>query len=80
MSSYLRRSTLEGRKFLWLTYPEIIWLDISGENPSWSPDGKWIAYENQGEIYILEIESNTIKQITENSFWDMNPVWIQLKE
>ena len=68
---------LEGGKFLWFTFPEVTWLNISGNSPSWSPDGKWIAYENQNEIYILEIESGTINQITENNFRDMNPVWMQ---
>jgi len=65
-----------GRKFLWHTSPKITWLNITGENPSWSPDGKWIAFDKEGEIYILEIESGNIKRITKNKFQDKNPVWI----
>ena len=41
--------------------PKITWLRVSGKNPAWSPGGKWIAFDNEGEIYIFEIATSKAK-------------------
>jgi Tol biopolymer transport system component len=58
----------------------------NAENPSWSPDGAWIAYQssNDGdfEIYIINVEGalegnggfNPI-QLTANQAGDLWPSW-----
>lgn len=59
-----------------LASPEIIWLNVSGQNPSWSPGGKWIAFDEKGELRILKVETNEIKNITANQFRGENPIWV----
>jgi len=65
----------KGQKFLWHISPKITRFNIPGENPSWSLDGRWIVFDEKGEIYILEVESGNIKRITKNEFQDGSPVW-----
>ncbi len=48
-------------------------------NPSWSPDGKEIVFSalvgGATDIFIYNLEDNTLKQITRDSFGDLHPVW-----
>ena len=48
-------------------------------NPSWSPNGKEIAFSalvgGATDIFIYNLEDNTLKQITRDSFGDLHPVW-----
>lgn len=50
-----------------------------------SPDGKWVLYsmsspditknKSYKNLYVVSIDGNTTKQVTEGSFSDYNPVW-----
>ncbi len=50
---------------------------------SWSPDGKKLALEFIGEqladfeIYIFDIESRTLEQVTDNNVYDAFPIWVE---
>jgi Tol biopolymer transport system component len=48
-------------------------------NPSWSPDGKYIAFSAMvggvTDIFIYDLENNTLKQMTRDSYGDIHPVW-----
>ena len=46
-----------------------------GQNPSWSPNGKRIVFHNEGEIYVLEIESGKAKKITSSEGNNWDPMW-----
>ncbi len=48
-------------------------------NPSWSPDGKYIVFtgmkETRGDLYLLNVETEEVKQITNDAFSDFEPTW-----
>ncbi|MDY5858416.1 MAG: peptidase S41, partial [Porphyromonas sp.] len=48
---------------LWLRYPSI------------SPDGKYIAFTYQGDIYKVPTEGGQAQRLTTNSAYDYQPVW-----
>lgn len=48
---------------LWLRYPSI------------SPDGKYIAFTYQGDIYKVSSEGGKAERLTTNSAYDYKPVW-----
>jgi hypothetical protein len=39
----------------------------------WSPDGKWIAFGNGGQIY--ETGDGKIRKLTRDSMWNGQPAW-----
>jgi len=49
--------------------------------PQWSPDGQWIAFAGFNEtatfdeIYILNVKTGTLRQLTKNAFSDKEPVF-----
>ena len=43
--------------------------------PSLSPDGKWIAFSYQDDIYIVSSGGGRARQLTVNEAYDFRPVW-----
>ena len=43
--------------------------------PSLSPDGKWIAFSYQDDIYVVAAEGGRARQLTVNEAYDFRPVW-----
>ena len=58
-------------------------LDIPGvdgfSNPTWSPDGKTIVVSGlvngQVDLYAFNIETRTVRQLTNDKFAELNPSW-----
>ena len=48
-------------------------------SPSWSPDGRFVAFEgNQGgvvDIFSYELATGSVRNITQDEFYDSNPAW-----
>ena len=58
--------------------------------PAWSPDGRWIAFENwddvpsqsayvpgPSEIYVVGVDGTRLRRLTRNSEPDSAPTWTQ---
>lgn len=64
----------------WSSLSEPEWLKVPGKNPSWSLDGKWIAFnDGKGAVYAYEITSENIVKIAGPKFNGKPgeiPLWI----
>lgn len=49
----------------WMRYPAI------------SPDGQWVAFSNQGDLFVVAAQGGEAKQITQHPAHDFMPVWSQ---
>ena len=49
----------------------------TGDNfePSWSPDGSKIAYQEDGAIFTVELGGGDVEKLTDNENNDSSPVW-----
>jgi Tol biopolymer transport system component len=58
--------------------------DVSEAEPAWSPDGKQIAFsssragDNEGAIFVMEIDKKKVRQLTETQAYESSPDWRQL--
>jgi Tol biopolymer transport system component len=48
-------------------------------NPAWSPDGGSIAFSatagGYSDLYLYDLERNTLRQLTDDRFADLQPAW-----
>ncbi len=63
------------------TYPSTdpSWLGVSSSSPSWSPDGKQIAFssnrDGDSEIFVMNADGTEVRQLTNNDDRDVHPAW-----
>lgn len=58
-------------------------LTVPGKNPAWSPDGNWIAFDNEGTIYAVEVASGNVRKIVGPKLFGKsgtNPFWVQFEK
>jgi tol-pal system beta propeller repeat protein TolB len=46
-----------------------------GHSPSWSPDGKHIAYMNQGAIFVMNSDGTDRRNVSHGKVRDSEPAW-----
>jgi Tol biopolymer transport system component len=48
-------------------------------SPAWSPDGRYIVFSalagGNSDIFIYDLQTSTVKQMTRDSFGDLEPSW-----
>ena len=63
--------------------------NASFQNPTWSPDGRFVAYDlaspaigatrlsfpAEAEIYVMNLETGAVQQLTDNEMADVQPDW-----
>ncbi len=49
--------------------------DVPSLNSEWSPDGSMIAYVQNDDIWVLEEQANTVKQITQSGKYNGSISW-----
>ena len=49
----------------------------AGDNfePSWSPDGSKIAYQEDGAIFTVELGGGEVERLTDSANNDSSPAW-----
>jgi Tol biopolymer transport system component len=45
------------------------------QDPDWSPDGEWIAFESAGQIWKVKPNGDSLTEITTNVAHKFSPVW-----
>ena len=69
------KSDLNGGNLLQMTFFE---KGFSG-TPRWSPDGKWIAFDNHtvehGQIYLIDSEGRNLHVVTSGNYENVVPSW-----
>jgi len=51
----------------------------SMKNPAWSPDGETLAFTGTdggiSDLYVLDLETNSVRQLTNDRYADLQPTW-----
>ena len=58
-----------------LTGEKLTKLNRNGMNPSWSPDGKQIAFDRAGDIFTMEANGDDVRRVTRTEAYEGQPAW-----
>jgi dipeptidyl aminopeptidase/acylaminoacyl peptidase len=53
--------------------PVAYWSD---ESPEWSPDGKWLAYSNEGHVWVIAAQGGKPQKVSHFSTGASSPRWL----
>jgi TolB protein len=47
----------------------------AGEDPSWSPDGRYVVLSHRGRLMVARKDGNSMKELTRGGGDDTSPAW-----
>ena len=47
----------------------------TGEDPSWSPDGRYVVFSQRGRLMVARKDGNSVKELTRGGGDDTSPTW-----
>ncbi len=48
---------------------------VAGEDPSWSPDGRYLVFSSEGRLWVASQDGRSVKQLTRGGGDDSSPTW-----
>jgi Tol biopolymer transport system component len=51
-------------------------LTENGSDPAWSPDGRAIAFERNGDVYVMHADGTRLRRLTRGPSEDGFPGWL----
>jgi len=48
---------------------------LSDELPAWSPDGRYIAFDRDADLYVMNADGSSVQQLTRGGETDIMPRW-----
>jgi TolB protein len=48
---------------------------MTDANPAWSPDGKRLAFNSNGDIFVIASDGSGLIQLTNDPSWEGLPSW-----
>jgi TolB protein len=68
-----------GEDGIWLVAPDGTEKRISSrvgdQDPSWSPDGKWIAFKRDNLLWVMRADGSDARRVTRESTADTAAAW-----
>src|SRR5262245_48916630 len=46
-----------------------------GEDPSWSPDGRYVVFSQRGHLMVAHKDGSSVKELTRGGGDDTSPTW-----
>ena len=53
---------------------DLAWV-TQDRSPAWSPDGRWLAFERAGHLYVIKVDGTGLRRLTRRPPGDREAAW-----